>query len=98
MLVHTKTKKHLEDYRELWNEIKHQIETISDSKAIEYKRGFMKIKFESNDDLSLAKILRTFVCIITARSVFQDDNIIIHKFIYMNVCMGMKMILTLLYK
>ena len=86
MLVHTKKKKHLENYRELWDEIKHQIETISDSKVIEYKRGFMKIKFESNDDLPLAKILRIFVCIIIARSVFQEDNIYYAQ-VYLHECL-----------
>ena len=52
-----KNKEALEIYTELWGEIKDQIETISGNKPIEHKRDFMKIKFESDDDLPLDKIL-----------------------------------------
>ena len=45
-----KKKEVLEKYTELWDEIKDQIEAISDVKAIRYEKDFMKIKFESNDD------------------------------------------------
>ena len=34
----------------------------------------MKIKFESDDDLPLGKMLRISLCIIVARSVFQEDS------------------------
>ena len=34
----------------------------------------MKIRFESNDDLSLGKILSIPSVIIVTRSVFQEDN------------------------
>ena len=34
----------------------------------------MKIKFESDDDLTLGKILSIPVGIIVARSIFQEDN------------------------
>ena len=34
----------------------------------------MKIKFESDDDLTLGKILSIPVCIITVGSVFQENN------------------------
>ena len=59
---------------ELWDEIKDQIESISGKKPIEYKTDFMKIRFESDDDLPLSKTLSTPVCIIVVRSVFQEDN------------------------
>ena len=42
----------LETYTELWNEIKNQIETINDDKPVRYKRVFMKIRLESDEDLS----------------------------------------------
>ena len=38
------------------------------------KNDFIKIKFESDDDLPLDKILSIPVCIITVTSVFQEDN------------------------
>ena len=66
-----KNKEVLENCTELWGKIKDQIKTISGDKVIEYKKDFMKIKFESNDDLPLSKILSIPVCMITVRSAFQ---------------------------
>ena len=66
-----KDKEALENYTELWDEIKDQIETISGNKPVEYKKDFMKIKFEPDDDLPLGKLLNIPVCIIT---VFQENN------------------------
>ena len=69
-----KNKKALENSTELWDEIKDKIEKkISGGKPIKYKKGFMKIKFESDDDLNhilpLGKTLN-----ITVKSVFQENN------------------------
>ena len=47
----------LEKYKELWDETKNQIGAISGDKPIKYERDFMKIRFESDDDLPLGKIL-----------------------------------------
>ena len=63
----------------------------------------MKIKFESDDNLPLGKILNIPVCVIIVKSVFQKKMTnITHKFIYMNFFMNMnvnmKMILIPLYK
>ena len=49
----------LGDYTELWDEI---IELINGNKEIKYSRDFMKIKFESDDDLPLGKIINIPVC------------------------------------
>ena len=46
----------LGDYTEFWEGIKEQIELISGNKVIEYSKNFMKIRFESDDDLPLGKI------------------------------------------
>ena len=48
-----KNKEPLENYIELWDEIKNKIEAVSGDKPIKYGRDFMKIKSESHDDLSL---------------------------------------------
>ena len=50
----------------------------------------MKIKFESNDDLPLGKILNTPVCLIIVRGIFEEIVNIIHMFYYTNVFMIMK--------
>ena len=52
-----KNKEALENYTELWDKIKDQIEVIGVNKPIKYKKYFMKIKSESDDDLPLGKIL-----------------------------------------
>ena len=69
-----KNKEGLENYTELWNEVRNQIKTISGDNPIEYGKDFIKAKFESNDDLPLGKILNIHVCIIVVKSVFQRDN------------------------
>ena len=76
-LIFTSTNKNikvLEKYTELWNEIKNQIETINGSKPIRYGKYFIKIRFESDNDLHLGKILSVPICIIAVGSVFQKDN------------------------
>ena len=46
----------------------------------------MKIRFQSDDDLPLGKILSIPVCIIVAGSVFQEDNnypqVYLHECLY----------------
>ena len=64
----------LENYTELSEEIKEQIELISGNNVIKYSKDFKKIKFNSNDDLPLGKILNIHVCIIIVRSVFEEDR------------------------
>ena len=59
----------LENYTELWDEIKDQIELTSGNEPIEYEKTFMKIRFESDDDLPNIP-----VCVIIIRSVFQENN------------------------
>ena len=54
--------------------MKNQIELISRNKPIEYKKDFMKIGFESDNNLRFGKVLNILVCIIVARSVFQENN------------------------
>ena len=48
-----KKRKALENYKELWSEIKDEIETIRGIKPIKYEKDFMKIKSELSDDLPL---------------------------------------------
>ena len=69
-----KNREALENYTELWDEIKDQIETINGDNLTEYRKDFMKARFESNDDLPLSKILNIPVFIIIVKSVFQEHN------------------------
>ena len=82
-----KHKEALENYKELWDDAKDQIELITGNKPIECKKDFMKIKFESGDDLPLGKIISISVCTMVAGSVFQEDNnyypqVYLHEFLY----------------
>ena len=60
-------------YTELWNEIKTLSEKIN-SKSGEYGKDFTKIKLNSDDSLTLNKILKLRNLPISVRSVFQEDN------------------------
>ena len=72
------------NYTEIWSEIKEYTELISGNKVIKYSKNFMKIKFESNDDfslgkiinipVSLGKIINIPVCAIIVRGVFEEDS------------------------
>ena len=61
-------------YAEIWDEIKYLIKTISDSEVGEYGKDFMKIKFNSDDTLSLNKTLKLYMLTVIVRSVFEEDG------------------------
>ena len=69
-----KNKKVLEKYTKLWKEIKYHIQTINSGKSGEHDKDYMKIKFNSNDDLPLNKILTLHMLAIIVRSVFEEDG------------------------
>ena len=69
-----KNKKVLEKYAKLLGEIKYHIQTINAGKSGEYDKDYMKIKFNSDDDLPLNKILKLHMLTIIVRSVFEEDG------------------------
>ena len=58
---------------ELWDGIKNLIDKIND-KPGEYGKDFMKIKFNSDDNLPLDAALRLYNLTIIVRFAFQEDN------------------------
>ena len=74
----------LRDYTEIWSEIKEQIELISGNKVIKYSKDFMKIRFESDDDLAISKTIKVPVCVIIICGVFEEDNpqVLLHDRFY----------------
>ena len=85
-----KNKEVLKKYVELWDGIKNYIECNSIEKIYnklgEYGKDFMKIKFNSDDNLSLNKTLNLHNITIIIRSVFEEDE----KFypqIYLDECL-----------
>ena len=64
----------LEKYTEPWDEIKYLIKTINGGEVGEYDKDFMKIRFESDDDLPLNKILKLHNLTVILRSVFEENG------------------------
>ena len=57
-----------------WNEIKHHIQTINACKSGEYDKDYMKIKFSSDGNLPLNKMLKFHMLTIIVRSGFERDG------------------------
>ena len=64
----------LKEYTELWDGIKNEIETINDSKKGEYSKDFMKIKFNTDDNLPLNTPLKFHLLTIIVRCIFEEDG------------------------
>ena len=69
----------LKKYNEVWDGTKNEIETIigvktSEHRSTEYDKDFMKIKFDTDDDLPLNKTLKRHNITIVIRSVFEEDG------------------------
>ena len=67
-------KKLLAKFTKLWDEIKHFIEKINEVKKDEYEKDFMKIKFNSDDNLPLNKMLKLQMLTVIVRSAFGEDG------------------------
>ena len=64
----------LKKYTELWDGIKYEIKTINGGKENDYGKDYMKIKFNSDDDLPLNKPLKFHAMTIIIRSVFEEGD------------------------
>ena len=62
----------LKKYNDVWNGIKKKIEEVSSGEC-DYEKDYMKIKFNSDDNLPLNKPLKFHSITITIRSVFEQD-------------------------
>ena len=71
-------------------ETKRQNEVINDDEPIKYRKYFMRIKLESDDDLPLGETFSISDMIIAAVSVLKKILNIIHKLFYMNVHISYK--------
>ena len=63
----------LKKYSDVWNGNKNKIKEVSDSKC-HYEKDYMKIKFNSGDNLPLNKPLKFHLLTIAIRSVFEEDG------------------------
>ena len=58
---------------DVWNGIKNKIKEVGDSEC-DYEKDYMKIKFNSDDNLPVNKPLKFHLMTITIRSVFKEDG------------------------
>ena len=70
----------------LWDEVKYHIQTINDDKFDEYGKDYMKIEFDSDDNLPLIKMLKFSVLTIIIRSVLEKDDKY-HPQIFLDDCL-----------
>ena len=61
-------------YPELQDRIKNEIESISGGKKGKHGKDFMKIKFNTNDNLLLNKPLNLYLLTIIVRCIFEEDG------------------------
>ena len=61
----------LKKYEELWKRIRYLIWSYNSGN---YDEKYMKIKFNSDDDIPLKKMLELYNIMIVARSVFSCDQ------------------------
>ena len=63
----------LKKYNDVFNGIRSKIKKISGNEC-DYEKDYMKIKFNSDDDLPLNKQLKFHDMAITIRSIFEEDG------------------------
>ena len=59
---------------DVWNGIKKEIKAINGGKENDYRKDYMKIKFNSDNDLPLNKPLKFHAMTIIIRSVFEEGG------------------------
>ena len=72
LILQMKTKK--KKYADVWNEIKNKIKAMNDIGENDFEKDCMKIKFNSDNGLSLNKPLKFHAMTIINRSVFEENG------------------------
>ena len=80
----------LKKYTDVWDGIKNEIKAVNGGKENNYRSYYIKIIFNSDDDLLLNKPLRFHAMTIIIRSFLKKILISIHKFFWMGLCMYYK--------
>ena len=74
LILQLKTKEVLKKYADVWNGIKNKNKVIKANKENYYGKDYMKIKFNSDNDLPLNKPLKLHAMTIIIRYVFEEDG------------------------
>ena len=70
----------LKKYGDVWDGIKNKIKAINGDKENDYEKDYMKIKFNSDDDLPLNKLLKFHLVTIIIKCVLVKKVNFIHSF------------------
>ena len=70
----SKNKEVCKKYIQLWDGIKNEVETKNGGKKGEYGNNFMKIKFNTDDNLPSNKPLKLHLLAIIVRCIFEEDG------------------------
>ena len=73
IIFDSRDKELLKKYNDVFNGIMDKIKKIASDKC-DYEKDYMKIKFNSDDDLPLNKSLDFHIRTITIRSVFEENG------------------------
>ena len=68
------TKEVSKRYKEVWDGVKKDTETINGGERVEYGKDFIKIRFESNDDLPMNEPIKLRLVTKTITSVFSEGG------------------------
>ena len=71
----------LKKYADVWDGIKNKIKAINGGKENNYGKDYMKIRFVSDNDLPLNKLLKFHVMTIIVRFVFEDGKLYPQRFL-----------------
>ena len=73
-------------YAEVWSGIKDQIKKINNGSVGEYAKVYLKIKFDSDYNLPLNKILKFPILTIIIKNIFEKDGKYYPQ-IFLDVCL-----------
>ena len=64
----------IKKYADVWDGIKNEIKAINSGEENNYQKDYMKVKFNSDDDLPLNKPLRFHAITIIFKSVLEEGG------------------------
>ena len=76
----------LKKYTELWDRIKNEAEAIIGGKEGKYGKDFIKIKFDTDDDITLNKHLKLHLLTVIVRYVLKEDSTFYPQ-VYLDMCL-----------
>ena len=84
-LVPTNERGKIKKYEELWSKIKDLISSVTKN-SDDYEEKYMKIKFDSDDNLPLNKMIEIHIATIVVRTIVYE-NIKDYEQIFLDECL-----------